>query len=98
MGKLPSEVEASLVPLTPQERAMALIQAVNYCLNVRRDFGGIGMQISRALLEPGTLSSTECKHLYTNLEEVRRNMHAARLSNAEYEATLRRHGKSFADN
>jgi hypothetical protein len=97
MRKLPFEVEASLVPLTPQERAMALIKAVDYCLNLKRDDGGIGTQISMALLERDNLSSVECQNLYLNLEEVRRSTQTARLSSAEYEVFLRRHGKSLAD-
>jgi hypothetical protein len=35
--------------------------------------------------------------LYLNLEEVRRSTQTARLSSAEYEVFLRRHGKSLAD-
>ena len=51
-----------------------------------------------ALLQPGNLSLQECESLYFNLEGLCLQMKAARISDAEYETVLGRHGKQFADN
>ncbi len=94
----PSGVEASLVVLTPEDRASALIRAVDYCIRLRRDSPDMGTLISMALLQPGDLSPEECENLYFNLEDPCFQMKAARISEAEYKAVLDRHGKQFADN
>lgn len=94
----PSGVEGSLVALTPEERATALIHAVNYCIKLRRDSPDTGTMISMTLLQPGNLSSEECESLYFNLEGLCLQMKVARISDPEYEAVLSRHGKKFADN
>lgn len=94
----PAGVEGSLVALTPEERANALIHAVDYCLKLRRDFPDMGTLISVALLQPSNLPSEECESLYFNLEDVCLPMKLARVSDAEYKAVIDRHGKHFADN
>ena len=94
----PSGVERSLAALEPEERATALIHAVDYCIKLRQDSPDTGMLISMALLQPGHLSSDECESLYFNLEDLHLHMKAARISVAEYEAVVGQHGKQFADN
>jgi hypothetical protein len=94
----PSGVEGSVGALSPQERATALIHAIDYCIKLRRDSPDIGTLISMALLQPGNLSLQECENLYFNLEGLCLQMKAARIPEAEYETVLGRHGKHFADN
>jgi hypothetical protein len=79
--------------LSPEDRAAALVQAVAYCLDLRRHDGGI--MISMALLDPSQLSIRECKELFYNLETPYFQAESAKVSASEAAMMSSRYGKEF---
>lgn len=101
VDEFPAEMEMRLAACSPQERATALIYAVEYCLRLRRRADGPGSVISGWLLEPGNLSADSCESLYTHLEGIYSKICAKiRTTNAtehEIKAIADRHGEQHAE-
>jgi hypothetical protein len=77
--------------LRASDCAAALVQAVEYCLDLRHRDGGT--LISMALLNPDQLAVEECKKLFHQLETPYFQAGSIKISKLEVLAVSQRHGK-----
>ena len=80
--------------LSPADRAAALVQAVAYCLELRRHGA---TEVSMALLRTDRLSINDCRDLFHGLEEPYFHAESSNVSTSEYSAIAGRYGKDFAN-